>query len=121
MMGAIGALSIICVGLLIGLVNTRHNTQSLGQQPELPSPISEPEDKIIDYPEPESEPEVNEVNKDVPKDGPPWETNIRLPRTVLPIHYDLYLHPKLKDGTFEGELLRGRLAIIHCMASQQVS
>ena len=25
----------------------------------------------------------------------PWEKNVRLPRSVLPLHYDLYLHPNL--------------------------
>ena len=25
----------------------------------------------------------------------PWESNVRLPRSVLPLHYDLYLHPDL--------------------------
>ena len=34
----------------------------------------------------------------------PWEKNVRLPRTVLPLHYDLYLHPDLETGLFSGKV-----------------
>lgn len=30
--------------------------------------------------------------------------DFRLPSTVKPIHYDLYLHPDLKKGTFDGRV-----------------
>ena len=33
----------------------------------------------------------------------PWEKNPRLSREVLPLHYELYLHPDLDSGTFMGE------------------
>ena len=33
----------------------------------------------------------------------PWENNPRLSREVLPLHYDLYLHPDLDSGTFMGK------------------
>ena len=36
----------------------------------------------------------------------PWEKNPRLSREVLPLHYDLYLHPDLESGTFMGMLPR---------------
>ena len=35
----------------------------------------------------------------------PWETNLRLPRSVIPNHYDLYLFPDLSTGMFSGRLL----------------
>ena len=34
----------------------------------------------------------------------PWEKNVRLPRTILPLHYDLYLHPDLETGLFSGKV-----------------
>ena len=37
--------------------------------------------------EPEPEPE--------PLGTEPWEKNVRLPKHLLPLHYDLYLHPNL--------------------------
>ncbi|XP_039305281.1 glutamyl aminopeptidase-like isoform X2 [Solenopsis invicta] len=30
--------------------------------------------------------------------------SFRLPKEVVPTHYDLYLHPKLKEGTFSGKV-----------------
>ena len=34
----------------------------------------------------------------------PWETNLRLPRSVIPNHYDLYLFPDLSTGMFSGKI-----------------
>lgn len=34
----------------------------------------------------------------------PWEANYRIPRTTLPHHYDLYLHPDLDTGRFSGRV-----------------
>ena len=34
----------------------------------------------------------------------PWEKNVRLPRTILPLHYDLYLQPDLETGLFSGKV-----------------
>ena len=33
-----------------------------------------------------------------------WETEYRLPQSVQPEHYDLYLHPDLDDDTFKGHV-----------------
>ncbi|KAG5331089.1 AMPE aminopeptidase, partial [Acromyrmex charruanus] len=32
------------------------------------------------------------------------DESFRLPKEVVPIHYDLYLHPKLKESTFSGKV-----------------
>ena len=34
----------------------------------------------------------------------PWEVEYRIPRTSLPVHYDLYLHPDLASGLFTGKV-----------------
>lgn len=39
-------------------------------------------------------------------EGPkePWEAEYRIPKTTLPHHYDLYLHPDLESGRFSGRV-----------------
>ena len=80
------------------------------------SPVSgEGSDDSYYIPEPEDEPgngnEIWEENNGQP-DGTkpsgsdpllPWETNLRLPRSVIPVHYDLYLFPDLNNGMFSGK------------------
>ena len=34
--------------------------------------------------------------------GEDWEVKARLPDHLIPLHYELYLHPDLQDGTFKG-------------------
>lgn len=34
----------------------------------------------------------------------PWEKNVRLPSTILPQHYELYLFPELAEGMFSGKV-----------------
>ena len=43
----------------------------------------------------------------------PWETNLRLPRSVIPVHYDLYLFPDLEGGMFSGKIFHLRLLILY--------
>jgi hypothetical protein len=33
----------------------------------------------------------------------PWERDVRLPKSVVPLHYDLYLFPDLNEGLFTGK------------------
>ncbi len=33
-----------------------------------------------------------------------WEASYRIPSTMRPTHYDLYLHPKMEDGDFSGRV-----------------
>ena len=35
----------------------------------------------------------------------PWEKDPRLPKHLIPLHYDLYLHPNLNTGLFNGDNL----------------
>ena len=51
---------------------------------------------------PASEKNVNQAEFEDESILMPWEREVRLPRSVLPKHYDLYLHPNLQLGTFAG-------------------
>ena len=53
---------------------------------------------------PASEKNVNQAELEDESILMPWEREVRLPRSVLPKHYDLYLHPNLQLGTFTGML-----------------
>ena len=46
----------------------------------------------------------------------PWETNLRLPRSVIPNHYDLYLFPDLSTGMFSGKIYI--VIAIYCFATK---
>ena len=34
----------------------------------------------------------------------PWEEDVRLPRHIIPLHYDIYLHPNLETDLFSGHV-----------------
>lgn len=36
--------------------------------------------------------------------GAPWEKDIRLPKDIHPISYDVLLHPNLEEGNFKGHV-----------------
>jgi hypothetical protein len=41
-----------------------------------------------------------EADPDLPVQ--PWEKDIRMPKSVIPVHYDIYLFPDLIEGLFSG-------------------
>ena len=88
LVGLVAVLTITCLGLIIGLATLSSNEEPL-QQP-LKTQAAEPE--------PESEPEAEPVLTEA------WEKDVRLPSHLLPLHYDLYLHPDLVSGLFMGRV-----------------
>ena len=83
----VAVLTITCLGLIIGLA-----TLDDGEPLQQPQKIEAPE------PEPDVEPEPEPVYTE------PWEKDVRLPSHLLPLHYDLYLHPDLATGLFMGRV-----------------
>lgn len=108
-------LSVACIGLLVALLVSQSNLNEQSSQlqsngvkkPGVPivnpsidddyfEPIEEPNDDYWDLAE-NTEDESNTLKF-------PWETQVRLPRNILPLHYDLSLFPDLKDGVFSGKV-----------------
>lgn len=93
--GLIGV-SVICVALVITLASRG----GVGKPSKCPAPPKAETDSVSAKPRPttfttpSSSPEFPEG---------PW-SNPRLPRNVLPDHYDLLLHPDIEEGTFRGEV-----------------
>ena len=83
----VAILTITCLGLIIGLA-------TLGSSEQL----QQPQKSQAAEPEPEAEPEAEPVFTE------PWEKDVRLPSHLLPLHYDLYLHPDLDTGLFMGRV-----------------
>ena len=42
------------------------------------------------------------VEEEKTEESEPWEKDPRLPKHLIPLHYDLYLHPNLNTGLFNG-------------------
>ena len=83
----VAILTITCLGLIIGLATLSSSEQ-----------LQQPQRSQAAEPEPESEPEAEPVFIE------PWEKDVRLPSHLLPLHYDLYLHPDLDTGLFMGRV-----------------
>ena len=83
----VAVLTVTCLGLIIGLA-TLSSTE----------PLQQPQKSQAPEPEPESEPEAEPVLTEA------WEQDVRLPSHLLPLHYDLYLHPDLVSGLFMGRV-----------------
>lgn len=61
----------------------------------------EPVEGVTDRPvEIATSPKPVEPDADLPVN--PWEREIRMPKSVIPLHYDLYLFPDLNEGLFSG-------------------
>merc|ERR1711936_1228887 len=83
----VAILTITCLGLIIGLATLGNSEQ-----------LQQPQKSQAAEPEPEAEPEAEPVFTE------PWEKDVRLPSHLLPLHYDLYLHPDLDTGLFMGRV-----------------
>ena len=108
---AILGLSVACVGLLVALltkspaqIEENNKTQDFGA----PIIAEATDDDFEPYEEPGEDPDwidqaENEEDESILTNFP-WENNVRLPKNVLPLHYDLYLFPDLQDGMFSGKV-----------------
>jgi len=85
----------LILGLIIGIAQLKDGTVT-----ELNTEVSSEQISGTDaQPEPEPESEVGDESE-----IPEWERNVRLPKHLLPLHYDLYLHPDLDTGLFTGDV-----------------
>ena len=110
-------LSIACVGLLIalslqsgGAENGDNSINPTEKSKDIGAPIisgstdndyelEENDPKSEDWDEDEAEDQENEAILNFP-----WEKNVRLPKSILPLHYELYLFPELETGMFSGKV-----------------
>lgn len=98
-------LSVACIGMLAALLVRSESNKAPVEQPDraggrpVTSGSIEPGSVAEDY-------KVQDYSYD--EDGlvlqHPWEKNPRLPPTVIPVHYDLYLFPELQTGMFSGKV-----------------
>ena len=88
--GLVVALTVVCVALVVALDSYRGDYLAGVAREEEANAEVEPGGDGME----KSDPALLEH---------PWEKNPRLSREVLPLHYDLYLHPDLESGTFMGK------------------
>ena len=91
--GLVVALTVVCVALVVALDSYRGNYLA---------------DVVREGSNSEVKPRghgggTEESDPALPGLKHPWEKNPRLSPEVLPLHYDLYLHPDLDSGTFMGK------------------
>ena len=121
------ALAVTSIGLLIALllakqhvsaaethpVNGEHKSDGPVGAPTVSKDWDDDEDKSVETVETVTEIwDESGSQKPVDPSGPgkpehplnPWETEIRMPKSVIPLHYDIYLFPDLIEGLFSGKL-----------------
>lgn len=95
LVAVITGLTLICVGLIVAVARSNASGGSGNESNEqlIQSPPSNPVvgNGIVVV---EEKSELKE----------PWEKDPRLPRHLIPLHYDLYLHPNLNTGLFTGRV-----------------
>lgn len=113
-------LSVACIGLLIALLVQSNQGLDNDASSQLQNGAKKPGAPVVnpstddDYFEPIEEPEDDYWDKAENQEDEsttlrfPWETQVRLPRNILPLHYDLYLFPDLEDG---GRYFSGKVQI----------
>lgn len=94
--GMVALLTITCIGLIIGLARLNDR--------EILQPEQKQKNQVAAKPEPEPEPAPDLEPKPDSGGEKRWERDVRLPSHLLPLHYDLYLHPDLASGLFSGRV-----------------
>ena len=85
---AVGVLTITCIGLSVAVASANAGDSAKnGETSELVQTTTAP----------------TTSSKADKKDGQPWEVDPRLPKHLIPLHYDLWLHPDLESGLFKGK------------------
>jgi len=115
------ALAVTSIGLLIALLLAKHGTDgeeahpSNGKQ-KSETPIGSPT-VSKDWDEEESfvtekfnevstvsQKPVHPLDQEPDLQEDPWEKEVRMPKSVIPVHYDIYLFPDLIEGLFSGRV-----------------
>ena len=114
-------LAVTSIGLLIALLLAKHGAN--GEEPHPANGEQKSETPIgiptisKDWDEEESfvterfdeistvsQKPVHPVDQEPDLQDDPWEREVRMPKSVIPVHYDLYLFPDLTEGLFSGLL-----------------
>ncbi|MPC77823.1 Glutamyl aminopeptidase [Portunus trituberculatus] len=99
----VGALCIVCVALLVLLLAPDWR-QSGGETSAHSMPLDATPRTSPAAPAPRNTPVNTPVTTTDTAPKEPWEKEYRIPRTTLPYHYDLYLHPNMEQGDFTGKV-----------------